>query len=134
MPTIAQLNAFGLATLDDLDYRFVAIFTLALYVLGSLIVLCHSRKWPDLRESLSSILGIISVFSGVAIFCVFDLTKPPAIDRLSDDSRLAIGLICGVVLAILGMGEVWSVFFVRKRPATAASAPAAPPPAAPPPP
>jgi cytochrome c biogenesis protein CcdA len=81
-----------------------------IYLVVCVFTVCFGRRWPSLRESLGVILGLLSVFSGLAIFCVFVLTKPPAIDKISDDSRAAIGLVCAIVLSFVGIGEVVSLF------------------------
>ncbi len=123
MPVVATLpvtaadpiNSLGLLILKAADYRLVALATLGLYLLLSLIPLTRHGAWPGMEESIHGVLGLLSLFGTVTIGCVFLLTKPPAIDMLSDDSRGAIGLVCVVVMGLLGIIEVRSVFFSSKK-------------------
>jgi amino acid transporter len=105
------------------DHRLIGLLILFLYLIFSLIALYRSGKWPDLRDRFDSLIAMLSVYGGIAILCVFDLTKPPDIDKLSEESKLTIGLVCFVVLAIIWFAQIWSVFSKYR-------APASPPPSA----
>ena len=111
-----QINALGLLFLRSADYRYVALGTIGLYALLSLLTLKRHGTWPGMEASVHGILGLLSLCGTVAIGCVFLLTKPPAIDMLSDDSRGAIGLVCIVVMGGLGIREVKTIFFDGKNP------------------
>lgn len=114
--TADRINAIGLLLLRSADYRYVALGTIGLYTILSLLTLKRHGAWPGMEASLHGILGLLSLFGTVAIGCVFLLTKPPAIDMLSDDSRGAIGLVCIVVMGALGIREVKTIFFDGKNP------------------
>lgn len=109
------LNAAGLFLLGLLeDSRYVAVAAVTVFLALLLITFVKYRKGLDLIEAIRGALAIITLFSVVPIVCVFILTKPPAIAKLSDDSRTVVGVVCSLVLIYLGLGEVDSVFLRRK--------------------
>jgi len=109
------LNTTGLFLLGLLeDSRYVAVAAVTVFLALLLITFVKYRKGLDLIEAIRGALAIITLFSVVPIVCVFILTKPPAIAKLSDDSRTVVGVVCSLVLIYLGLGEVDSVFLRRK--------------------
>jgi hypothetical protein len=110
------INRLGLEVLGLGDYRVVGIATVVIYVLFSLVKLTRQRAWPGTVESMRGVVAILSLFGAVSVCCVFLLTKPPAIDKLSDESRGLIGLICLVALSGLAFNEIKAIFIANKPP------------------
>jgi hypothetical protein len=110
------INRLGLEVLGLGDYRVVGIATVALYVVFSFVKLARHRAWPGTVESMRGVVAILSLFGAVSVCCVFLLTKPPAIDKLSDESRGLIGLICLVALSGLAFNEIKAIFIASKPP------------------
>ncbi len=108
------INRLGLEVLGLGDYRVVGIATVALFVVFSLVKRVRHKAWPGTVESMRGVVAILSLFGAVSVCCVFLLTKPPAIDRLSDDSRGLIGLICLVGLFGLAFNEINAIFIASK--------------------
>jgi hypothetical protein len=80
------------------------------FVLGGISFLVR-KSWPSTEKSLAGALYILSIFGAISIFCVFDLTDPPAIQMLSGESRAIIGVICVIVLVGLGIKGISNSFF-----------------------
>jgi hypothetical protein len=76
------LSSIGIRILAAADYRVVGLSILALYVLLSVARLLAYGSLPNVTQSLYCVLGLGSLFSALAIACVFLLTKPPAFDQL----------------------------------------------------
>jgi len=121
------INRVGLEVLGLGDYRVVGIATVAIYVVFSLIKLARHRAWPGTMESMRGVVAILSLFGAVSVCCVFLLTKPPAIDKLSDESRGLIGLICLVALCGMAFNEIKAIFIAGRPPGTTPPTTTAPP-------
>jgi hypothetical protein len=112
-----RMTRLGLEVLDLAEYRVLALTAIVLYFLFSLIKLARQKAWPDAKESIRGIFAILSIFGAVTVCCVFLLTKPPAIEKLSDDSRGVVGVICLVSLSAMAITEIRAVFIAKKPPA-----------------
>jgi len=104
-----ELNSLGLYILGFLDYRIVTIVTLCAYLLCGIVAFFRKKPWPDMESSFSVILALLTLFSGISIFCVFDLTNPPAINLLSGETRGIIGTICAPSLIFLTVKIIRSI-------------------------
>ena len=86
---------------------------LGLLLLLGAISAAVRRRMPTMDEALKAGLAILSGLASLPIVCVFLLTRPPAIDKMSEDTRGVVGLICLVVLSYMSVTEIRSVLFGR---------------------
>jgi len=107
-------NFIGDLVLDYLNFQNVGVYTLALYLLCGLLAVYRVGQWPTIKDSVNAVLGILLVFTGIIIFCVFSLTQPAAMNKLSEEQRVLIGLVCTVVLIRFSLAETVSLFFRKK--------------------
>ena len=114
-PASDPFNTLGLAILNILDTRHAGLYSLMLCLPLALVKRTFRGKWPGQTEWLRGVLGIVSLFGAISILCIFLLTDPPAMDKLSDESRDTVGLVAFIMLAGLGLGEIWAVFFAAPR-------------------
>ena len=106
-------NNLALNLLDILDVRVSVVLCLGLLLTLGAISVAVRRRMPTMDEALKAGLAILSGLASVPIACVFLLTTPPAIDKMSEDTRGVVGLICVVVLSYMSVTEIRSVLFGR---------------------
>lgn len=81
-----------------LDTRWLIIGA-ALAVLAYLVALrVRKGRWLATDDVVALALSLLQIYSAVAIFCTFVLTKPPAILLLGELDRQGAGLLAAIFL------------------------------------
>ncbi|MBU6448669.1 MAG: hypothetical protein KGQ26_03495 [Rhodospirillales bacterium] len=103
-----NMNAVGYFLLSWLDYRGISVFSLGITVIVLIVRGLWQHKMPELLDALALFFSIAFVFSGLTIFCVFDLTNPPAFQALDGSTD-------GVLGVVVLLASVFSLFFGIKQ-------------------
>ena len=88
-----SLNTIGYFLLNWLDYRQIGVFSLAITVVLLAIRGLWQHKMPTLLEVMALFPCVSFIFSGIAVFCVFDLTSPPAFKFLDGSTDGVLGIV-----------------------------------------
>lgn len=103
-------NELGLAILGFVDVKIAFAVSIVATLALSLWKYIRFGAWPTYRAAIATGFSILSLFSGIGFACVLILTEPPAIEKLSQDTRVGMALICLLSLAYLCAGEIRATF------------------------
>jgi len=92
------LDSVGRYFLSTLDYRLYGLIALA--AVGAFCVWrrLRYRSWPTHLDCISFALILPAMIAGLTVMVVFLLTKPPAIDTLSAQTLVLLGLLVPIVI------------------------------------
>jgi len=123
---VSQLDTAGRWLLTP-NYPAVSVGVLVavgLYVIGFWRA---KKRAPEVNDIIRAVIGAFGILSGIAIFCVFNLTTPPAFDKLGVGERNTIGIICTIMTLWASGREILEV--LNKARTSSSGGPPAPPPA-----
>ncbi len=92
------LDSVGRYFLSKLDYRLYGLIALA--AVGAFCVWrrLRYRRWPTHVDCVGFVLSLAAMIGGLTVMVVFLLTKPPAIDTLSTQTLVLLGLLVPIVV------------------------------------
>jgi len=96
------LDRFGRELLEFVDYRVVGLLILLVVGVFLLVKRRKSGHFPSIYECLKVGEACGLIFTGLIAACVFLLTRPPAVEQLSHETCLVVGLITLVLTAYFG--------------------------------
>jgi heme A synthase len=106
----------GRVFLSSMDYRLCGLLAFMVLVIFCAWRKLRYRSWPTVQDCLNLVLGLAGMIGGITVFVVFLLTKPPAIDALSGQMLVCIGLLVPVVIFGNQGPKVWALLFPRQAP------------------
>jgi ABC-type glycerol-3-phosphate transport system permease component len=92
------LDLIGRQFLSTMDARLCGILILVLMGLFSAYRKLRYRSWPGHQDYIIFVLSLGAMFGAVTVLVVFLLTKPPAIDLLSTQTLVLIGLLVPIII------------------------------------
>lgn len=111
---VDRLDYFGRWLLDLFEPRYVGLLIFAFLLLFALIRRLLVKQWPSTEQLCRGAASLVFVLSGLVVFVIFLLTKPPALDALSGESLAWIGLLTGIFTCGIGFREIRSIFFQKR--------------------
>ena len=91
------LDSLGRQILSLAEYRIVGLFIAAILLV---FVVRRRRKfhaWPRVEDCVNVCTNVLAGVGGVLVGLAFLLTKPPAVDLLSPQTLLTIGIVVPIV-------------------------------------
>jgi hypothetical protein len=88
------------------DYRVVGLTILAVFTVFTIYTRWKRQRYPDIDQyiRIGEACGLVA--TGMLAGCVFLLTNPPAVDELSHETRLVIGLVTVVLTFHFGFKTI----------------------------
>jgi uncharacterized membrane protein len=111
-----DLNQFGRAMLPYMDYRIGGLTSLAVCIILTGVRRVFRKSKPTVLEFFNGALGVVSIYSGAVIATIFLLTKPPAVEFLSNGDLLLISIVTLVGCTYLGITQLKASFFPPNAP------------------
>ena len=104
------LDAFGRQLLTFAEYRyigFLAVITLLIFIFWRR---AKTQKWPPVEDCIYVCTNTLAAVGGLIVGVVFLLTKPPAVELLSAQALLTIGLFVPIVSLGYALPRLRSLF------------------------
>jgi len=100
------LDSFGRTILSFADYRVVGLAILVAVAIFTFYKRRIRGRYPHVEEyfRIGEACGLIA--TGLVVGCVFLLTNPPAVDELSHEGKLVIGLVTVVLTLYFGVKTI----------------------------
>ena len=105
------LDAWGRHLLLHSDYRYIAVCILFLWVIFLIIRRVRYRSWPPLGDHVTVVIGLFSLWGVLVQAIVFLMTKPPAIELLSQTDIGLVSVITLIVVLVMVGPVVFRLFF-----------------------
>jgi hypothetical protein len=112
------LDAWGRYLLQLSDYRDVGVCIVLLWLVFVGIRRLPYRSWPPVADHVTVIMGIFSLWGVLVQAVVFLMTKPPALELLSQTDLVLVSVVCLVVVFVVVGPAIFRLFFpaeVRSR-------------------
>jgi len=108
------MNEFAETVVEFIDYRIIGVsgIVTALIFLAVKIYRTGKRVKFEIGEVVRSGISIFMIFSGVQIFFVFLISKPPIFEKLASEDILLIGVVSSIVCVFIGCTELYTMLFV----------------------
>ena len=100
------LDHFGRSALAFADYRVVGLTILLVIAVFTIYKRWKAKRYPEVEEyfRVGEACGLLA--TGLIAGCVFLLTSPPAVEELSHESRLVIGLVTVILTFYVGIKTI----------------------------
>ena len=95
-----MLDSVGRWILNQVDYRVAGLLTVLAVVCFVICRLWRYKRWPAMAESLTVAVDVLALFTALAVGVVFLLTEPPAVETLSPQVLVMIGVV--TLIAVIG--------------------------------
>ena len=102
----SSLDHLGRSVLAFADYRVVGLAILLVVAGFTLYKRLAKKRYPEVEEYFRVGEACGLVVTGLVVGCVFLLTDPPAVDELSHESKLVIGLVTVVLTFYFGFKAI----------------------------
>lgn len=104
--TYSVLDHFGRSALAFVDYRVVGLTILLVIVAFTIYTRWKKKRYPLIDDCfrVGEACGLLA--TGLIAGCVFLLTSPPAVEELSHESRLVIGLVTVILTFRVGIKTI----------------------------
>ena len=95
-----MLDSVGRWILNQVDYRIAGLLTVLAVICFVISRRWRYKRWPAMAESLTVAVDVLALFTALAVGVVFLLTKPPAVETLSPQVLVTIGVV--TLIAVIG--------------------------------
>ena len=95
-----MLDSVGRWILSQVDYRVAGLLTVFLVICFVICRRWRYKRWPAMAESVTVAVDVLALFTALAVGVVFLLTKPPAVETLSPQVLVMIGVV--TLIAVIG--------------------------------
>jgi uncharacterized BrkB/YihY/UPF0761 family membrane protein len=104
--THSVLDHFGRSALAFVDYRVVGLTILLVIAVFTIYTRWKKKRYPPIDDyfRVGEACGLLA--TGLIAGCVFLLTSPPAVEELSHESRLVIGLVTVLLTFHVGIKTI----------------------------
>ncbi len=101
-----MLDHVGRSALAFADYRVVGLIILLIIAAFPIYKRWRVKRYPQIEEyfRVGEACGLLA--TGLIAGCVFLLTSPPAVEELSHESRLFIGLVTVILTFHVGIKTI----------------------------
>lgn len=110
---VDRLDQYGHWLLDLFDPRYVGLTIFVLLLLFAVLRKCLLKEWPTTEQLCRGAASLVFIISGLVVFVIFLLTRPPDVKALSSESLAWIGLLTGIFTCGVGLREIRSIFFKK---------------------
>lgn len=105
------LDTWGRYLLHLSDYRYVAVCIVLLWLVFVGIRRIRYRSWPPVGDHVTVIMGLFSLWGVLVQAVVFLMTKPPALELLSQTDLVLVSVVCLVVVFVVVGPAIYRLFF-----------------------
>lgn len=110
-PAHDLLDTWGRYLLHLSDYRYVAVCIVLLWLVFAGIRRIRYRSWPPVADHVTVVMGLFSLWGVLVQAVVFLMTKPPALELLSQTDLVLVSVICLVVVFVVVGPAIIRLFF-----------------------
>jgi hypothetical protein len=93
-----------------LDTRWLIIGSAVLVAIYLIVLRLKKGRWLATNDTIALALSLLQIYSAVAIFCTFVLTKPPAVLLLGELDRQSAGLLATIFLLASVFAQIRKVW------------------------
>ena len=112
--SIIDFDSIGRSILPYLDVQLALIFGIVVVLV--LTGLSHLRGGrPNSSDIVRASFAIVTIYTGLLVGTVFLFTRPPAINKISEDTIVIIGFIVLILHLFAGIKEINTALFGNTR-------------------
>jgi hypothetical protein len=111
------LDSTGRQILNLAEYRIIGIFIAAILLVFVLWRRGKFDAWPSVEDCVYVCTNVLAVLGSVFVGVAFLLTKPPAVELLSSQALLTIGIFVPIVSFGYAFPRLRTLFFPSTPPA-----------------
>jgi hypothetical protein len=91
------LDSIGRQILNLAEYRIIGILVAAILLVFVLWRRCKFDAWPSVEDCVYVCTNVLAIVGSLFVGVAFLLTKPPAVELLSSQALLTIGIFVPIV-------------------------------------